>query len=233
MSTANELQPPTHDAGWYPDPAQVWAWRWFDGNDWTGTVNDGQTNHSDLASLMAVREEHSAGNTVLRIVGWGVGSLIAILAVFVVARLAGGTEHEPVAVVDGAELYAIVEFSRGQNDEAWVVVVEPGTPLTALESITRNLLALPQAQDRQIRFIFFDSDDEFDGYLEYRRGLAADFEFEDLEDLIDTSGKFDADTIERNTVGHVEWIDGRQEYVICPGTVDLCGLPGAVASFTE
>lgn len=56
MSTANELLPLTHDAGWYPDPAQVWAWRWFDGTDWTGTVNDGQTNHSDLASLMAFRE---------------------------------------------------------------------------------------------------------------------------------------------------------------------------------
>lgn len=136
-------------------------------------------------------------------------------------------------MVDGAELFAIVEFTRGQKDESWIVVVEPGTSVNELEGVTRNLLALPRAEGLQISFTFFDSDDELEEFVAFGRALASDFEFEDVEDLIDTAEKFDVETIEQNTVGYVEWIEGRQEYVICPGTVDLCGGLVAVASFTE
>lgn len=32
--------PPTASVGWYPDPADVHKWRWFDGERWTERVSD-------------------------------------------------------------------------------------------------------------------------------------------------------------------------------------------------
>ena len=47
-------------AGWYPDPTNRHQNRWFDGNDWTDHVADGQAVSTDPRAGRPGRRVHPA-----------------------------------------------------------------------------------------------------------------------------------------------------------------------------
>lgn len=252
MNTTDNPRPSPSEAGWYPDPAGVWTWRWFDGSDWTATVNDGQTNHSDVASLMArsdpaataaaaaagpeglppptspVEAASSTGRRVMRIIGWGAGAVVAVFALLVVIGLVvGDDDHKPVASVEGAEVFASISGTADRTDANWFVVVEPGTSVAELEEITRSLLALPEAQGLRLSGQFLNSSDELEGYVELNRLLLGDI---DAGQISEDAGDFDIDVIVQNTIGFLDWSDSTESHIVCPADAVTCNDDLAVAT---
>lgn len=251
MTTPNHPHPSSAEAGWYADPAGVWTWRWFDGSDWTATVNDGQTTHADEASLTARNEPaataapaaagpeampppqapvaaaSSTGRTVTRIIGWGAGAVVTVFALLVVIGLVFGGDPEPVASVEGAEVFASLPGTTDRTDANWFVVVEPGTSVAELEGITRSLLALPEAQGLRLSGQFLDSSDELEGYVELNRALIGEI---DVGRLSDSAGEVDIDVIVRNTVGFFDWSDSTESHIVCSAEALTCTADIAVAT---
>lgn len=252
MTTMNDLQPPANEAGWYADPTKVWAWRWFDGKDWTGTVNDGTANHSDLASLVTARDRamstnplppspsvpmiappapsRSVAGTLGRIVGWCVAGVVAVFFFFVGIGFLVSLRFEPVAQVEGAEVYGIVPVDGQNHDELWFVVVDAGTTADEIQPLTEQLLELPEAQGRRISFTFYDDDAEVEEFVEFTAAVLDDSE--DIARVLEVGVDLDTEVLVENTVAHVSWSPQDDVYLVCGPEDDFCDVDSALATFS-
>jgi Protein of unknown function (DUF2510) len=93
--------------GWYPDPEQVWTWRWWDGSSWTDlrAPQSGQGPRRDPYSLSAWFEVSFAAFTaVARRVGWMIAAVwvaaTVLIGVFVVVVFNSGKGREVRDLLD-------------------------------------------------------------------------------------------------------------------------------------
>jgi hypothetical protein len=96
--------------GWYPDPEQVWTWRWWDGSGWSDlrAPQTGRVPHRDPYSFSAWFEDSFAAfKVVARRVGWMIAAVwvaaTALIGVFVIAVFNSGK---------GREIRELLDFDR-------------------------------------------------------------------------------------------------------------------------
>ncbi len=96
--------------GWYPDPEQLWTWRWWDGSSWSNlrAPQTGQVPHRDPYSFSAWFEDSFAAfKVVAGRVGWMIAvvwvAATALVGVFVVAVFNSGK---------GREIRDLLDFDR-------------------------------------------------------------------------------------------------------------------------
>lgn len=171
----------------------------------------------------------SSGPSVGKVIGLFFAGLVALFFVFVAIGLVVGTDPEPIASVDAADVYAILDAPVDGTPDNWIVVVEPGTSPVVLEQTVEELLALPEARGRRINVDVYDSVDGLEGLINFFDAFNAEGPEADPSELLEAAGEFDQAFVEEHTVARLSWSVRSNQYYLCLGLTNGCGPENSIA----